>query len=490
MKKLLLLVLIFTTFLHVVTSAETAVETPAEAPAQRSREDQRRDILRFGTETEIANLIQTLRNENESAFDAEIIEIAKRTRNRGILTGIFGFFADTEKSGLEERAIRAINDRDYETPETVLAAIGYLGRVRAAEAVDVLKELINTGETRFLNTAIRALGRAANGHEEISDSTALFLLDYFEYRRPADENRREIIVAIGETGSNKGVSFLSGMITNNDERIPLRMAALEAMSKIGDADGLDAVIEAVSSPDPNVRSTAVAALGPFSGEEVENAILEAFRDSFYRTRVGAARAAGTRQLESAIPFLRFRAENDTVPAVRDASIRALGAINSEESMAILDSLFTNRRNSDSARVLAADMLVRNDGDKFGIRVAMEMDDARTRNQTHLYNGFVRVLATARSNSLEDFARRLINGPGGVIERSLALDIVLNNELRSLEREVRTLLDERRHGQSIAQKAQRTLDMLGLVESDTPEDAEDDNPEGSPSYFTAPGTLID
>jgi DNA-directed RNA polymerase beta' subunit len=62
--------------------------------------------------------------------------------------------------------------------------------------------------------------------------------------------------------------------------------------------------------------------------------------------------------------------------------------------------------------------------------------------------------------LEDLARRLITA-GGVIERSLALDLILNNEFRSLEDDVRTLLDERRNGASIARKARSTLERLGF-----------------------------
>jgi hypothetical protein len=51
--------------------------------------------------------------------------------------------------------------------------------------------------------------------------------------------------------------------------------------------------------------------------------------------------------------------------------------------------------------------------------------------------------------------------GGVIERSLALDLILNNEFRGLEDEVRSLLDERRNGASIARKARSTLERLGF-----------------------------
>ena len=421
-------------------------------------EKQRLDTLRYGTDTEIASLIQTIKNEKIDYLDNELIEIAQKSKNRAILSGIFGFFGESEKSGLEERAIKAIVERDQEANDTILAAVNYLGSVKAGEAVDAVEELINSGESRFLGSALRALGRVAP--EEEADSVAAFLLDYYNNRNPSDENKREILGALGETGSKESVSFLSALIKDEDERTTLRQAALDAMAKIGDEEGMDAVIEAVSSPDPNVRSSAVAALAPFSGEATESAILEAFRDSYYRTRIGAAQAAGKRRMESAVPYLRYRAENDDVPNVKDEAIKALGAINNEEAMGILDSLFSERKNSDRVRIMAADMLLQNNADVYGSRVFAEMGDAKLKNQTALYNGFVRTMTTAKAPSLEPTVLSLISG-GGVIEKSLALDIILNNEFRQLADVIRSLLDEKKHSASIARKAQSTLDKLGL-----------------------------
>ena len=433
-----------------------AQEEPTPATISKL-EEQRRDTLRFGTETEIASLIQTIKNEKVDYLDNELIEIAEKTRNRNVLSGIFSFFADMEKNGLEERAIRAVSERDQESYDSVLAAIDYLGSVKSGESLDCLEDLVNSGESRYLNTAFRALGRASSSEDP--DGVASFLLDYYINRSPGNELQREIIVAIGETGSKEGVSFLAELVKNTSERVPLRMAALEAMSKIGDAEGLDSVIEAVTSDDPNVRSSAVAALAPFSGEAVDNAILEAFRDSFWRTRIGAAQAAGKRRLLSAIPYLRYRAENDDVPNVKDEAIKALGAINNEETSSILDSLFSERKNSDRVRITAAEMLIQNDADNFSKRVYAEMEEARSKNLTALYNGFIRVMGTAKSQSLEDIILRFISG--GIIEKSLALDLILSNEFRGLEEEIRSLLDEKVHSASIARKAQSTLEKLGL-----------------------------
>ncbi|MDR0404110.1 MAG: HEAT repeat domain-containing protein [Treponema sp.] len=433
-----------------VYAGDETPETP-EKPAP-SLEEQRLTVIRYGTDTEIANLIKSLRSERagpqgvlreddsespEDPVDRELAVLAGKTKNKNILTGVFGFFADRKKTGLEERAVRVIEERDDEDVETVSAAIDYMGRIESPLASGVLVEILEGEESRFINASIRAAGRIAkNGDPE---KTAEFLVDYYTNREPGDENRREIIIALGSTGSKKGVPFLVSIAENNDERVPLRMAALEGLSGIGDEEGLPAILAAASSGDPNVRASAIAALGPFKGEQADEAILEAFRDSYYRARIAAAQASRDRKLEEAVPYLKFRCENDEVPNVRDEAVKALGAIGNAEARGVLESLFGERKNSDRIRIGSAEMLLQNDAPDYAKRVIDEMDYAKSKNQTALYNGFLRVLGAAKADALEDLAKRFF-ALGGVIEKSYALDICLNNNFRGLSEEIRALSD--------------------------------------------------
>ncbi|MCL2804911.1 MAG: HEAT repeat domain-containing protein [Treponema sp.] len=430
--------------------------------AQQNTEASRLDIIKFGTETEIANLIQTIRTENVDYLDDELIALVDNTRNQRILTGVFGFFGEREKAGLETRALRAITEREDETNETVLSAIDYLGRIKSAKAVPVLIEILDTEERRFLNAGFRALGRAGSASGELADEAADFLIDYYSNREPGNENRSVIITAIGATGSKKGVKLLSEIAVNTDERIPLRIAALDALSKTGDSEGLDAVLTCVAASDPNVRSAAVAALGPFSGDRVDAAILDAFRDSYYRSRLAAAQASRERKLAAAVPFLKFRAERDDVPNVRDEAIRALGAIANNEAIEILESLFLERKNSDRIRILAADMLMKNTNGKDFSKLVIELNEAKTKNQNNLYNGFLRIVGETviegDKTEITNIAVRFFQ-TGTVMEKLYALDIAANNNLTSLREHIITLTKDR--NESIARKARRIAEGLGI-----------------------------
>jgi HEAT repeat protein len=505
-----------------------ASAAPVSGTEERNAEDAKRlDTIRYGTETEIAALIQTLKTENAGDLDDELVAVAKRTRNRNILSGVFSFFADREKEGLEDRALQAIESRDDEANETVLAALDYLGKVKSVHAVPYIQELLDAEERPFATACIKALGliggsmrrdslpppapeappettaeasaeasaeagaetpqdetgdetEIAEGQEaeypeddpepppppapsprRIQDSAAAvaeYLVNLYNERAPQDENRREIIIALGDVKSPAGIPLLREIAENSDERSALRMSALDSLAKIGDSGGLDAVLLSVDSADPNVRSSAVAALGPFAGADVDKAILEAFRDSYYRTRIAAAQAARDRRFVEAIPYLRYRAERDDVPAVKDEAIKALGAIGTRECLDFLSTLFGERKNADRTRILAAEMLLQNNADSYAAKVIEELDEAKRKNQTALYNGFLRVLGPAKTPVLEDLCKRFFSS-GGVVEKSYALDMTANNNFRSLADQVKALNGE--ENGSLSRKSRAVAEKLGL-----------------------------
>ncbi|GHV14352.1 PBS lyase [Spirochaetia bacterium] len=450
----MIVVLLFSFLFNVVipvSAADDAVSVSAD------EEIMRRDTIRYGTETEIASLIQTLHNEGADYLDDELVTLVETTRNRNILGGVFNFFGERNKGGLEVRAIRAIKERDEETNDTILAAADYLGKVKSEDAIDSLKELINTNEGRFMNTAIRSLGRAGGGGR-YADDIAEYLVELFSNAKTADEYRREIIGSLGETGSKKGTPFLSEFAANSEERAVLRIAALESLAKIGDDAGLEAILAAVADADPNVRSTAVASLGPFSGTAVDKAILEAFRDSYYRTRIGAAKASRERKLVEAVPYLKYRAEKDDVPQVKDEALRALGAIGAGEAIAILDTLFMERKTSDRVRIIAAEMLMKNDADTYLDKLIVELDEAKAKKQTPLYNGFLKVIGESKTGKLDSLTRRFL-ASGGIIEKSYALDMAANNDFKDLSDEIKPLTEDK--NASLARKAKVTLEKLGI-----------------------------
>jgi HEAT repeat protein len=367
-----------------------AVLTAIPLAADEKNAQERRDIIRYGTDNEISALIGTLRAEKSSDFDQDLIAIIEHTGNAAILTASFSFFAEREERGLESRALAILDDHAGSRNDVALGAIDYLGKIKEKNAKQTLQTILDGDNGPLTNAAIRAYGRIAN--KDDADAAAEYLIAYYEERAPPNETQREIIVALGEAGSKKATEFLTGLINNQEGRYVLRMAALEAAGKIGDTQAQEAVVNAVQAGDPNVRSSAVAALGAFQGPDVDKAILDAFRDSFFRTRLGACEAAGKRQLAEAVPYLRYRALNDEAPTVRDEAIKALEAIGSSSADLVLEEIFENDRNTDRSRSLAAQMLIKRNRGAYTAKITQVMEDAKKKNRTALASGMERALA--------------------------------------------------------------------------------------------------
>ena len=393
------------------TAVESATETAAgavagtdtAAAADAEKTEKRRNTIRYGTDNEITALISTLKSEKTADLDGELITVAEKTGNLTILTALFSFFTDREQAGLGPRALTVLENYEDERNDVVLAAIDYLGKTRDTAALPFLMTILDasnddslaSGQGPFVNVAIRAYGRiaGAGGAGSDADEAAEFLIDYYENRTPSGEAQREIIAALGETGSQKATPFLVEVIGNAENRYVLRMAALDSVSKTGDPAAKEAVIGALTADNPNVRSSAVGALGAFTGADVDQAILDAFRDSFFRTRLGASEAAGRRKLAEAIPYLRYRALNDETPTVRDEAVKALGAmaVDGGEALTSLLELFEGEKNPDRIRALAAEQLIKTDKDAYSGKVRAVMDDAKKKNRTALATGLERAL---------------------------------------------------------------------------------------------------
>jgi hypothetical protein len=100
-----------------------------------------------------------------------------------------------------------------------------------------------------------------------------------------------------------------------------------------------------------------------------------------------------------------------------------------------------------------------------------LDEAKKKNQTALYNGFLRVIGGAKTDAVRDLTGRFF-ASGGVLEKSYALDMTAANNFLVFADQVRALTDERNG--SLARKARTTLEKLGQPSS-PPEEAPPDTP---------------
>jgi len=112
--------------------------------------------------------------------------------------------------------------------------------------------------------------------------------------------------------------------------------------------------------------------------------------------------------------------------------------------------------------MAAEMLMKSSPDNNFSRLVIELDESKTRNQTALYNGLLKVIGETVINGdttdIANIARRFMRS-GTIIEKSYGLDMAVNNKLVMLSEEIKALTTDR--NESLARKARRTADTLGI-----------------------------
>jgi HEAT repeat protein len=443
----------FTLFLFFTTVTLYAEETDLERESLR-------ETVNYGTDNEIAELIKKLRADGIDYLDVDMISLAEKTKNQNILTGIFSFFNEREKKGLEKTALLILGGRENETPQKINAALLYLGTVKEKEAIPVIMEIIEQDDIRFHNAAIKALGKIHYSEAEEADNGGAadlteILIDYYNKRSPGGDTREAVIFALG-SGGKDALPFLTGIINGEDQSVTVRMAALEAAGRIKNDGALDVIIASAASSDPNIRFAAVDALGNFSGERVDAAILEGFRDTYFKTRLAAARAAKIRRQKNAVPYLRYRAEKDEAAAVREEAVLALGAMGDAQTDALLFELLGNGKINDGLRSLCAGMLVKNNADEYAEKIIAALNDAKAKKQTNLYNSLLKVLSAAKTDKVENLTAALFASKD-VTEKFYALDMTANNRFTAFRDEVEKLTKEK--NTSLSERAKRTLEKL-------------------------------
>jgi len=218
-------------------------------------------------------------------------------------------------------------------------------------------------------------------------------------------------------------------------------------------ESLDAIKGCLDSKDPNIRAAAVAALGSFQGSDVDEAIISGFRDSHYKTRIAAMQSAGARKIAAAVPALKYRAENDKEQVVKNAAVRALGAIGGSDAEAALEGLLNEKKTSDAARLIAATELIKLNPDKYAVPIAAKYEEAKKAKQKTLISGYITALSKAKTANIRDFTARLF-GSRDPLELVLAIELCSINHFSGFKEQLEKLAQG---DNSIARRAQKLLE---------------------------------
>ncbi len=367
-----------------VCMAVLVVGSVSGTDGKESIDRKREATLLYGIESQVIELIGTLKSEKNRDFDATLLSLLRDAGSPKLRAAILDFFAAAESDSAEDMAAEFIRKRDSFQDSLVLASFTYLTRIRSVKALDQARMVIEDDERRYLQASIRMLGKAGTR----SDAAILVKLYENESGDPAVKN--EVLLAFGELKAVESYELLARLVEDENAGKAERMQAVKALGLLGDGRAVAILERSANSGDPNVRSVSIDALASFDDARARGAIVNALRDSHVLVRTAGAKAAAILVLAEAVPALEYKVESDPEKSVRDASIAALAAIATPRAWNFLSAFAREAKNPSQHRIKAfSEILDKGDG-----RLQAEMLALFIENDTEKEKAFYLALARA------------------------------------------------------------------------------------------------
>ena len=177
-----------------------------------------------------------------------------------------------------------------------------------------------------------------NGHLK-KDPTSLYAnLDGFESR---------IREAVGRFATDMEILLK----LSRDEDTPVKLSAIASLGELSDKKAADRVVEAIHDDDPEVRRTAVIALGSMElGQEKLKSLLE---DKDMWVRVHAVRSLGNSLRQDMVEALAPMLSDNDIPVVL-AAVESMALIGGKDAFASLSAIANHK--DDAVRKAASEVL--------------------------------------------------------------------------------------------------------------------------------------
>ena len=423
----------------------------AEDDELKSLREERIEILKYGIDSEVTEVIMSLISEKDENFKEEVYQVFHDSISPALRKAAFNYFKEIKWDGAIEDAKEIIAYYDEEREEVVLLAISYLAEHGDDESIDLLLELIDFEEEVLSNAAINALGKT--GNPQVAES----FLEHLEDTRYPTTLKPALIRALGNLEYTGAVEALTDILLDDDEEKSWRWYACVALGNIGAPESLPALEQAFGDQDTILRSHAVSALKDFSGSRVDDLIIQSLRDSFWRVRVQAAGAIAERNLRSAVPNLIYKVSRDPDKPVRSASIEALGKLGGKESFDFLREFFKGERNPADLRLSSLKALVEHDLSASLEIIEVIIAEEWEKDRSLILDHTCAQLAGAENPRLEDLFAKFLDHKSVTI-KIYGLRGIEKNNFRELRSRVEELTEEGIH-RSVRKVALSVLESL-------------------------------
>ena len=324
------------------------------------------DILKYGLEGQITELIDELTKNQDNRFVDGIYDLFQETKSVAVKEKILDYFTKLKDSCLASYAVEIINDPYDEKNSIVEKCFKYVSEADIKDANPGLVDLVDKEEDAYFTGALSALGETG-GKEE-----ALFLADYLDRDDLNVSQRQALMRVLGRIKAVETWQKISEIAKDENENTFVRMYAAEAIGAMEKPESEDILVELFESNDPNLRTYVIKGISYFNDKKSSDLIIQALRDSQYKVRLEAVSAVGKNRIDKAVPFLIFRCKDkDEQKQVKEKCYSVIADLNTSDGNDYLISVLKDKRIGDAtkAKVSAALLEYNHAGTKEVIELA-------------------------------------------------------------------------------------------------------------------------
>ena len=324
------------------------------------------DILKYGLEGQITELIDELTKNQDNRFVDGIYDLFQETKSVAVKEKILDYFTKLKDSCLASYAVEIINDPYDEKNSIVEKCFKYVSEADIKDANPGLVDLVDKEEDAYFTGALSALGETG-GKEE-----ALFLADYLDRDDLNVSQRQALMRGLGRIKAVETWQKISEIAKDENENTFVRMYAAEAIGAMEKPESEDILVELFESNDPNLRTYVIKGISYFNDKKSSDLIIQALRDSQYKVRLEAVSAVGKNRIDKAVPFLIFRCKDkDEQKQVKEKCYSVIADLNTSDGNDYLISVLKDKKIGDAtkAKVSAALLEYNHAGTKEVIELA-------------------------------------------------------------------------------------------------------------------------
>lgn len=410
------------------------------------------NTINYGLPSEISDLIDKLNNNEDPRFTNEIYDLFQDTKNNTIREKIIQYFTKLEDPCLEDYAVEILNDPYEEKNEVVSAVFQYVSKVKTKEAIPAVVALIEGENENYFNAAISTIGDIGGPSE------ALFLVEFLERDDLSDAQRQTLMRNCGKMHAIETWDKCVETLENEDENTYVRMYAAEAIGLMQKKESVPVLIENFTATDPNLRQYVLKGLVNFPNVvEAEETIIQGIRDEHWRVRQEAIRSVKTMELKDAVPFLIYRAKNDSEKVIKEESLTVIAYLNTTEGNDYLVSQLNEKKVGDGTKKKIIEVLLKEKhaGETEILALAEEClkDDKRK----DLRYAIGKELAKYENSKYQDICLQYLESKD-TTTISLGLDIYKINKFASAEDKMRSLYAEKKTNASVKSRIKKMLNI--------------------------------